>query len=126
MQVICQFPRAVCPHPRIHTGSGGLLQLTATHRRSDRRCSAAQAICVRSVEGRRRIISEVVATLAVAHLPPGALNTAHLELILQAPPGQPAGTSGPYEQRPGYPAPAKVRHLQPGAPPEKPLLLLRF
>ncbi|GIL92299.1 hypothetical protein Vretimale_18444 [Volvox reticuliferus] len=68
-----------------------------------------QAICVRSVEGRRRIISEVVATLAVAQLPPGALEPAHRDLILQAPPGQPGGPAGPYEERPGYPAPAKIR-----------------
>lgn len=68
-----------------------------------------QAICVRSVEGRRRIISEIVSTLAVVQLPPGALDAAHRELILQMPPGYHAGAAGPYEERPGYPSPGKVR-----------------
>ncbi|GFR50880.1 hypothetical protein Agub_g13169, partial [Astrephomene gubernaculifera] len=71
-----------------------------------------QAICVRSVEGRRRIISELVATLAVTQLPPGALSAAHKELILRPPPGPAGGqgpAAGPFEERAGWAPPAKIR-----------------
>ncbi|KXZ41108.1 hypothetical protein GPECTOR_790g10 [Gonium pectorale] len=95
----------VTGEPGVGGGSGGAVSLT------DKVNELLQAICVRSVEGRRRIIGELVATLAVSQLAPGALDPAHRELILRPPPGAAPGAAGPYEERPGYASPAKVRAM---------------
>ena len=57
------------------------------------------AICIRSAEGRRRIVSEIVNTLSPSDkAEPGAEE--------QGPVRRPA--SNPYQAQPGFPAPHKV------------------
>eukprot|EP00798_Chlamydomonas_sp_ICE-L_P016841 gene16841-23121_t len=79
-----------------------------------------QAVCVRSADGRRRVINELVGTLMVgsastAHsaealpllAPPPEFDSIERQLALNAGPG----SSGAFMTKPGYPAPTKVRAM---------------